>query len=127
MSRDEFVAAVAEMADQVWDFHERWGMWPHGGRPRSVVEAISERQAILDEEIQELAQAVEGQSTTEISEEAADVLFVSIGHVQSLGSPGLNGVRTVTAKNAAKTEKTHAIRADTGKLLPTAGKPHKWE
>ena len=63
---------------------------------------------------------------SETCHEAADVLFVAIGNMVSLGNAGIEGVRTVTAKNVAKTHETHAIRPDTGKLLPIHGKPHKW-
>ena len=58
--------------------------------------------------------------------EAADVLFVAMGNMVSLGDAGVEGMRAVTAKNARKTHETHAIRPDTGKLLPKRGKPHKW-
>ncbi len=127
MQREEFLKTVGEMADQVWDFHERWKFWPFDGVERPPSRAIAERQAILDEEIAELGEAVAAESTEEITAEAADVLFVALGHVLSLREPGLAGLRAVTAKNAGKTEETHAVRPDTGKLLPLHGKPHKWE
>ncbi len=127
MQREEFLRTVTEMADQVWDFHERWRFWPFDGPDRPPSEAIAERQAILDEEIDELGEAVQADDSEEIAAEAADVLFVAMGHVLSLREPGLAGVRAVTIKNAGKTEKTHRIRPDTGKLLPISGKPHKWE
>ncbi len=126
MSRDEFITVVSEMADQVWDFHERWKFWPFDGPDRPPSEAIAERQAILDEEIAELGEAVEADNGEEIAAEAADVLFVALGHVLSLRGAGLAGLRSVTAKNAGKTEATHRVREDTGKLLPISGKPHKW-
>lgn len=126
MHRDEFIRTVSEMADQVWDFHERWKFWPFEGPERPPSKAIAERQAILDEEILELSEAVQADNSEEISAEAADVLFVALGHVLSLREPGLAGVRSVTIKNAGKTEETHRVRPDTGKLLPIAGKPHKW-
>ena len=127
MQREEFLKTVTDMADQVWDFHERWNFWPFDGPDRSPSAAISERQAILDEEILELGEAVEADDSEEISAEAADVLFVALGHVLSLRENGLAGVRAVTLKNAGKTEATHRIRPDTGKLLPIHGKPHKWQ
>ena len=127
MQREDFVKAVADMADQVWDFHERWQMFPFDGQELLAASAISQRQPILDEEIRELAEAVSDETPGEISAEAADVLFVAIGHVLSLREPGLDGVAGVTRKNAGKTEKTHRIRPDTGKLLPISGKPHKWQ
>lgn len=127
MEREQFIKAVSDMADQVWDFHERWNFWPFDGQERPPSKAIAERQAILDEEIAELSEAVEAEDSDEISAEAADVLFVAIGHVLSLREAGLAGVRSVTNKNAGKTEATHRIRPDTGKLLPIHGKPHKWK
>ncbi|MDA0233059.1 MAG: hypothetical protein O3B04_06470 [Chloroflexi bacterium] len=126
MQREQFIKAVSEMADQVWDFHERWQFWPFDGPERTPSRAIAERQGILDEEIAELGEAVEADDGEEIAAEAADVLFVALGHVLSLREPGLAGVRSVTEKNAGKTEETHRVRPDTGKLLPIAGKPHKW-
>ena len=126
MQREQVIKAVSEMADQVWDFHERWQFWPFDGPERTPSRAIAERQGILDEEIAELGEAVEADDGEEIAAEAADVLFVALGHVLSLREPGLAGVRSVTEKNAGKTEETHRVRPDTGKLLPIAGKPHKW-
>lgn len=127
MQREQFIQAVSEMADQVWDFHERWRFWPFEGPDRPPSRAIAERQAILDEEISELGEAVEAEDGEEIAAEAADVLFVAMGHVLSLRESGLAGTRFVTEKNAGKTEETHRIRSDTGKLLPISGKPHKWK
>ena len=82
---------------------------------------------ILAEEVRELREAVDEDDTAAVCNEAADVLFVAIGHIEALGTQGIDGVRYVTNKNANKTEQTHAIRPDTGKLLPKEGKPHKWE
>ena len=92
--------------------------------PASIIER---RRAILAEEIRELSEAVEDDDGIGVCNEAADVLFVALGHVEALGAAGLDGVRQVTLKNRGKTSETHAIREDTGKLLPKEGKPHKWE
>ena len=81
---------------------------------------------MLREEFEEMLEAAKAKHESETCHEAADVLFVAIGNMVSLGSAGIEGVRTVTAKNVAKTHETHAIRPDTGKLLPIRGKPHKW-
>ena len=127
VGEEEFVQAVSDMAREVWDFHNRWGFGSghfDGVNPASIIER---RRAILAEEVRELGEAVEEDDTTGVLNEAADVLFVAIGHVEALGEGGLAGVRRVTTKNAGKTEATHAIRQDTGKLLPKEGKPHKWE
>ena len=127
VSEEEFVNAVSEMAREVWDFHNRWGFGSGHFENTSPADIISRRKAILAEEVRELSEAVSEDDTEGIVNEAADVLFVAIGHVEALGTQGLDGVRYVTNKNARKTEQTHAIRQDTGKLLPKEGKPHKWE
>lgn len=127
VSEEEFVNTVSDMAREVWDFHNRWGFGSGHFEDTSPAEIINRRKAILAEEVRELAEAVEENVTDDIVNEAADVLFVAIGHIEALGTQGLDGVRYVTNKNARKTEQTHAIRQDTGKLLPKEGKPHKWE
>ncbi len=127
VGEEEFVQAVSDMAREVWDFHNRWGFGSGHFEDVNPASIINRRKAILAEEVRELAEAVDDDDTTGVLNEAADVLFVAIGHVEALGADGLDGVRYVTAKNARKTEETHAIRQDTGKLLPKEGKPHKWK
>ena len=125
--RDQFVNAVADMAAEVWDFHDRFGFGSGNKATRACHEVIIERAPMLREEFEEMLDAAKSKDESETCQEAADVLFVAIGNIESLGNAGIKGVRTVTAKNAAKTHETHAIRPDTGKLLPIRGKPHKWE
>ena len=125
--REEFVTAIAGMAAEVWDFHDRFGFDRGSGATRACHEVIIERAPILREEVEEMVAAASAKDESETCHEAADVLFVAIGNMVSLGSAGIEGVRDVTDKNAAKTHETHAIRPDTGKLLPIHGKPHKWE
>ena len=127
VGEEEFVQAVSDMAREVWDFHNRWGFGSGHFSDKSPTEIIKRRKAILGEEIRELQEAVGDDDVVAVCDEAADVLFVAIGHIEALGSAGLDGVRKVTEKNSGKTETTHAIRHDTGKLLPKEGKPHKWE
>ena len=62
-----------------------------------------------------------------VADETADILFVAMGHAEAMGFPGIEGLERVTNKSAAKTNETHAIRPDTGKVLPKTGKPHKWQ
>ena len=119
--------AVAEMAAEVWDFHDRFCIDRGKNATRASHEVIIERAPLLREEFEELLDAAKSKDESETCHEAADVLFVAIGNMVSLGNEGIEGVRNVTAKNTAKTYETHAIRPDTGKLLPIHGKPHKWE
>lgn len=127
VSEEEFVKTVSDMAREVWDFHNRWGFGSGHFQDATPANIITRRKEILAEEVRELSESVDEDDTTGVLNEAADVLFVAIGHIEALGDAGLDGVRYVTNKNANKTEKTHAIRQDTGKLLPKEGKPHKWE
>ena len=127
IGKEEFVSTVADMAEQVWDFHNRWGFGSGSFDGVNPSDVIIERREILAEEIRELDEAVSSGDDEEVCDEAGDVLFVALGHVEALGRSGLRGVGRVTVKNSLKTGRTHAIRADTGKLLPKEGKPHKWE
>ena len=127
VGEEEFVQAISDMAREVWDFHNRWGFGSGHFEEANPASIVDRRKAILTEEVRELREAIDENDDTAVCNEAADVLFVAIGHIEALGTEGLDGVRYVTAKNAGKTEETHAIRQDTGKLLPKQGKPHKWE
>lgn len=116
------------MAGEVWDFHNRFGVGSGQFDGQTPTEIISNRKNILDEEVAELAKALsDGEGDESVAGETADILFVAMGHVEAMGAAGVEGVRRITGKNAAKTKETHAIRPDTGKLLPKEGKPHKWQ
>lgn len=126
VSRERFLEAVTAIADEVWDFHHRWGFGSgmfDGDAPSDIV---VERRAILDEEVREMLESAAQGDEQGVCDEAADVLFVALGHAEALGEQGIAAMTRVAAKNARKTESTHAIREDTGKLLPKEGKPHKW-
>ena len=127
VSEEEFVRIVSEMAREVWDFHNRWGFGSGHFEDSEPASIIERRREILAEEIRELGEAVDDVDGVCVCNEAADVLFVAMGHIEALGARGLDGVRQVTVKNRGKTAETHAIRQDTGKLLPKEGKPHKWD
>ncbi len=128
IARQEFVDSVAEMAGEVWDFHNRFGVGSGQFDGQTPTEIISNRKNILDEEVAELAKALsDSEGYESVAGETADVLFVAMGHVEAMGAAGVEGVRRITSKNTAKTNETHAIRPDTGKLLPKQGKPHKWQ
>ena len=72
-------------------------------------------------------EAINSKDDKETLLELADVLFVLMGHVESTGNSGIQAINDITKKNSKKTIEKYAIRADTGKLLPLEGKPHKWK
>ena len=128
VSREEFVGSISRMAGEVWDFHNRFEVGSGQFEGQSATEIVANRTSILDEEFSELAQAIsENEGDDAVADETADILFVAMGHAEAMGAPGIEGLDRVTDKAAAKTNETHAIRPDTGKVLPRKGKPHKWQ
>ena len=128
INRRDFVDSVARMAGEVWDFHNRFEVGSGQFQGQSVTEIIANRTSILDEEFDELSQAISAKEGDEaVADETADILFVAMGHAEAMGFPGIEGLKRVTNKSAAKTNETHAIRPDTGKVIPRKGKPHKWQ
>ena len=128
INRRDFVDSVARMAGEVWDFHNRFEVGSGQFQGQSVTEIIANRTSILDEEFDELSQAIYAKEGDEaVADETADILFVAMGHAEAMGFPGIEGLERVTNKSAAKTNESHAIRPDTGKVIPRKGKPHKWQ
>ena len=128
VGRQEFVDSMSRMAAEVWDFHNRFKIGSGQFEGQSATDIVANRTSILDEEFNELAQAIsEKEGDEAVADETADILFVAMGHAEAMGNPGIEGVDRVSNKAAAKTSKTHAIRPDTGKVLPREGKPHKWQ
>ncbi|MFP6679873.1 MAG: MazG nucleotide pyrophosphohydrolase domain-containing protein [Dehalococcoidia bacterium] len=114
-TREHFIATVARLAAEVYDFHERWAL-----ESKTPLETIVQRTPMLDEEIRELKDEIERPATEfdegAMAEEAADVLFVALGHMEQLGAVGLSGMEAVTAKNISKTSKSHYKHPLTGKV-----------
>ena len=106
---------AARLAAEVYDFHERWAL--ESGTP---LEVIIKRSPMLNEEVRELKEEVERPvpefDEAKMAEEAADVLFVALGHMEQLGAIGLSGMNAVTAKNVAKTTKSHFKHPVSGKV-----------
>tara|TARA_Y100000758_G_scaffold293476_1_gene249639 strand:- start:1605 stop:2042 length:438 start_codon:yes stop_codon:yes gene_type:complete len=128
INRREFVDSVTRMAGEVWDFHNRFEVGSGQFQGQSVTEIIANRTSILDEEFNELSQAISAkEGDAAVADETADILFVAMGHAEAMVFSGIEGIERVTNKSAAKTNETHAIRPDTGKVIPRKGKPHKWQ
>ena len=128
VGRQEFVDSMSRMAAEVWDFHNRFKIGSGQFEGQSATDIVANRTSILDEEFNELAQAIsEKEGDEAVANETADILFVAMGHAEAMGNLGIEGADRVSNKAAAKTSKTHAIRPDTGKVLPREGKPHKWQ
>ncbi len=123
IDRDEFVAALSEMAASVYDFHERFAV-PRVGRPSAEegpsaygLAALRSRLAFLIEETGEHARELNRGELGDASKEIADVAFVAMGTLLVLDEMGVDACRAVAGKNDAKTLETHAVDATSGKLV----------
>ena len=117
-----FLEAMGAMGAEVADFHIRW---PQLARlPSPLVEVAGETAALLEEEVEELQREIKaGDIELEATcEEAADVLFVAMGLLYRLGTPGAEAMRRVVAKNHAKTEATYFFDPTRRKVRPRAGR-----
>ncbi len=123
IARDEFVAALSEMAGSVYDFHQRFDV-PRVDRPAAEegtsadgLAALRSRLAFLIEETGEHARELNRGELGDASKEIADVAFVAMGTLLVLDEMGVDACRAVAGKNNAKTVETHAVDATSGKLV----------
>ena len=108
ISKIEFINAINNLAESVYDFHDRWNLF---NVSKTSFEAVSEREELLLEEVRELIEEY-NKNQSELSEEllsreAADVLYVSIGNMLALNKEGISAMNQVAIKNNNKTKKTH--------------------
>ena len=115
--KTEFLDAVQKLAESVYDFHHRWNLIK---KSKSPFESIIERKNLLQEEIDELNQEclklTSERSPKLLSEVAADVLYVAIGHLFVLNNTGILAANAVSEKNNNKTTKTHYLDSTTNKV-----------
>ena len=118
-SREEFVAAMARIAESVYDFHSRFGlpMVGAGLSPEQGLEMLRARLPYLVEEIGEHSKALNNDDLDDALPELADVAFVAAGSVLTAGAPALSACRDVARKNDAKTHDTHYLEESSGKVL----------
>ena len=108
IDKTDFIVAINAIAESVYDFHERWNLFD---LKKSPFDAISEREPLLLEEVNELIAEYNKNKNQESVEllcgEAADVLYVSIGNMLALHKEGAEAMLDVANKNNNKTSKTH--------------------
>ncbi|MBT6707214.1 MAG: hypothetical protein HOB24_04860, partial [Chloroflexi bacterium] len=107
VGKQEFVDSMSRMAAEVWDFHNRFEIGSGQFEGQSATDIVANRTSILDEEFNELAQAIsEKEGDEAVADETADILFVAMGHAEAMGRPGIDGTDRVSNKAAAKTSET---------------------
>ncbi len=119
VTREDFVAAMARIAESVYDFHSRFGlpMVGAGLSPEQGLDALRARLPYLVEELGEHSKALNNDDPDDAMLELADVAFVAAGSVLTAGSPALDACRDVALKNDAKTLDTHYLEKSSGKVL----------
>ena len=119
LTREEFVAAMALIAESVYDFHSRFGipMVGAGLSPEKALEELRTRLPYLMEEVGEHAKALNNDDLDDALLELADVAFVVAGSVLNMGGLAAASCREVALKNDAKTAATHYLEESSGKVL----------
>lgn len=98
----EFISIVAEMARSVAGFHDRFNDPPIKS-DMNLLDAARFRLNLTTEELGEAAKCVNKFDTTmNITDEFADMLYVAIGSMYKFGSFGLDAMRRVSKKNNEK-------------------------
>ena len=119
LTREEFVAAMALIAESVYDFHSRFGILMVGAglSPEKALEELRTRLPYLMEEVGEHARALNNDDLGDALLELADVAFVVAGSVLNMGGLAAASCREVALKNDAKTAATHYLEESSGKVL----------
>lgn len=118
-TRDEFVSAIARIAESVYDFHSRFDK-PIPSATQSSEEyliTLRNRLPLIIEELGEHAQDLNKGNLEDAALEIADVTFVAVGTILSLESVGVYASCQVAKKNDDKTHETHVIEESSGKLV----------
>lgn len=119
VTREEFVAAMARIAESVYDFHSRFGlpMVGAGLTPEQGLAMLRTRLPYLVEELGEHSKALNNDDLHDALLELADMAFVAAGSVLTAGSPALDACADVAEKNDAKTLDTYYLEESSGKVL----------
>ena len=117
------MAGRSRAAEQVAEFHRIYGL-PHSRRPDAAVGEgqAALRQALIDEEVDELRTAVQAQDIVGIADALADILYVAYGTAHVYGIDLDAVVNEVHRSNMTKLDEAGLpIRRDDGKILKGPG------
>jgi predicted HAD superfamily Cof-like phosphohydrolase len=104
------------MEDLVRAFHEKYGHLVSKQPTTLIPESVKDlRKELISEEYEELLEAIELNSLTDIADGAADLIYVIIGTCLSYGIPIERIFREVHNSNMTKT----AIKAESGQKYGT--------
>ena len=120
ITKGEYISAVTALASSVWDFHDRFGVEQDEELADviSFVDKYQDRILIQLEELGEFTKDVNRHLISDAREEAADVAYVALGTILTLGEAGKDATYTVVEKNDAKMPGEYVYRAGgSGKIV----------
>ncbi|MEK6860818.1 MAG: nucleoside triphosphate pyrophosphohydrolase family protein [Nanoarchaeota archaeon] len=106
ITKEQYLEAVNKIAESVYSFHDRFEIPQlniYGDSDEVILKALSSRLVLQMEELGEFSQAVSKGRWFDAVHEAADVLYVALGTVLSLGESGNAACKFVSEKNYNKT------------------------
>ena len=117
MTKEQFVEVASRLAESVYDFHVRFdASGIHEEDEEAIMGHVRNRVPILVEEVGEHCKAVNHNNLIEAAKEAADVAYVALGTLLTLGQYGGRYGHFVVEKNNKKTPETHHI-GEAGKAI----------
>ncbi len=121
LSKTEFAEYITEIALSVYDFHERFNLpaVDSSNNEELGLKILRDRLVLLNEEIGEQAWELNRSRFNEAVEESADVAFIAIGTLCSLGILAKSAAISVKNNNDSKSSSTHHIDSRSGKLSKT--------
>ena len=118
VSKQEFVAAAARLAESVYDFHARFDIPNLNAKTADdAFVRLCARLAFLMEETGEHAKELNQARLQPAADEMADIAFVAMGTLLELDAVGADACHAVANKNDNKTLQTHMVEPSSGKLI----------
>ena len=121
LSKTEFAEYISEIALSVYDFHERFDIprIDSTSNQELGLNILKDRLVLLNEEIGEQAWEINRGRFEQAVVESADVAFIALGTLCSLGILAKTSAISVKKNNDSKSTITHHLDSRSGKLIKT--------
>lgn len=116
--KSEFLRAVEEMAESVYDFHDRFNIKSLDSLDgeQEILDTFYSRVLLQGEEFGELCRAINKGWPDETFLEAADVLYVALGSILTGSEDAIKACDETVEKNGKKTP-DNSMFSKTGKII----------
>ena len=114
-----FLKTIDQLAGSVYDFHKKFDIpsLDNSFSSKEVAQAAQRRVLLQCEELGELSRAISEIATSDIYEEAADVLYIALGTIAVFSGYGINACNQVIGKNQKKALDSLYIKNQEGKVV----------